>query len=153
MVISSKGCKPDNFNSYNSLKVSFKIFVAFIQMLMNVNLSLNQSLLTFRLCETETNFDESIDSGNFSVKGCLPSIQKDSITYMHSLAVYVKEGLPFASDVSLENSMDFCMFFTDFTTFSVLLLFPLSIAFFSFFYVWFFYSISSNIRAALFKIN
>ena len=38
--------------------------VAFIQILMNVNLSLNQSLLTFRLCETETNFDESIDSGN-----------------------------------------------------------------------------------------
>ena len=38
--------------------------VAFIQILMNVNLSLNQSLLTFRLCETETNFDVSIDSGN-----------------------------------------------------------------------------------------
>ena len=52
---------------------------------------------------------------------------------MHSLAVYVNEGLPFARDISLENSMHFCMFFTDFTTFSVLLLFPLSIAFFVFF--------------------
>ena len=28
----------------------------------------------------------------------------DSITHMHGLAVYVKEGLPFAWGVSLENS-------------------------------------------------
>ena len=33
-------------------------------------------------------------------------IPKDSITYMHGLAVYVKEGLPFAQDLSLENSSD-----------------------------------------------
>ena len=50
--------------------------------------------------------DDSIDSGNFSVRGCLPSIQKDSITHMHILAVYVKEGLAFAWDLSLENSAD-----------------------------------------------
>ena len=31
---------------------------------------------------------------------------KDSITHMHGLAVYVKEGLPFARDLSLENSAD-----------------------------------------------
>ena len=29
-----------------------------------------------------------------------------SITHMHGLAVYVKEGLPFARDLSLENSAD-----------------------------------------------
>ena len=39
--------------------------------------------------------DDSIDSGNFSVRGYLPLIQKDSTTHMHSLAVYLKEGLPF----------------------------------------------------------
>ena len=46
------------------------------------------------LCET--NLDDSPDSGNFSVRGYLPLIQKDSSTYMHGLAVYVKEGLAFA---------------------------------------------------------
>ena len=37
----------------------------------------------------------------------LPSlIHKDSSTHMHGLTVYVKEGLPFAQDLSLENSAD-----------------------------------------------
>ena len=48
--------------------------------------------------------DDSIDSGNFSVRGYLPLIIKDSTTHMHGLAVYVKEVLPFARDLSLENS-------------------------------------------------
>ena len=56
------------------------------------------------LCET--NLDGSIDSGNFSVTDYLPLIQKDSITYMHGLAVYVNEGLPSVQDLSLENSTD-----------------------------------------------
>ena len=45
------------------------------------------------LCET--NLDDSIDSGNFSVIDYLPLIRKDSSTHMHGLAVYVKEGLLF----------------------------------------------------------
>ena len=53
------------------------------------------------LCET--NLDDSVDSGNFSVSGYLPLIRKDSITHMHGLAVCVKEGHPFARDLSLEN--------------------------------------------------
>ena len=56
------------------------------------------------LCEA--NLDDSIDSGNFSVRGYLPLIQKDSSTHEHGLAVYVKQGLPFAQDLSLENSAD-----------------------------------------------
>ena len=36
----------------------------------------------------------------------LTLIGKDSNTHMHGLAVYVKEGLPFARDVSLANSAD-----------------------------------------------
>ena len=47
-----------------------------------------------------------INSGNFFVRGYLPLIQKDYITDVHDLAVYVKEGLPFAQDLSLENSVD-----------------------------------------------
>ena len=52
----------------------------------------------------ETNLNDSVDSDNFSVIGYLPLIRKDSIT--HGLVVYVKERLPFAWDLSLENSMD-----------------------------------------------
>ena len=58
----------------------------------------------FALCET--NLDGSIDSGNFFVRGYLPLIRKDSRTHMHDLAVYVKEGVLFAQDVSLENLAD-----------------------------------------------
>ena len=50
--------------------------------------------------------DDSIDSGNFTVRGYLPLIRKDSITHMHGLAVYVRERLPFAQDLSLQNSAD-----------------------------------------------
>ena len=38
------------------------------------------------------------------MRGYLPLIRKDSGTHMHGLAVYVKEGLPLARDLSLENS-------------------------------------------------
>ena len=56
------------------------------------------------LCEA--NLDDSIDSSSFSVRGYPPLIWKDPVTHMHGLAVYVKEGLPFARDLSLENSAD-----------------------------------------------
>ena len=61
---------------------------------------------TIALCETNLGEGDSIDSGNFSVRGFLPLIGKDSSTHMHGLAVYVKGGLPFAQDLSLENSAD-----------------------------------------------
>ena len=40
--------------------------------------------------------DESTDSGNFSVTGYLPLIGKDSLTYIHGLADYMKEEISFA---------------------------------------------------------
>ena len=49
---------------------------------------------------------QAIDSSNFSVRGYLPLIRNDSTTHIHGLAVYVKEGLHFAQDLSLENSAD-----------------------------------------------
>ena len=55
---------------------------------------------------SETNLDDSIDSCNFSVRGYLPLIRKDYSTHMHGLEIYVKDGLPFAWDLSLENSAD-----------------------------------------------
>ena len=60
------------------------------------------------LCET--NLDDSTDSGNLSVNGYRPLIQKDSNTHMHGLAVYAKEGLLFAWDLSLEKSADSYVF-------------------------------------------
>ena len=82
----------------------------FIQILLNVNPSLNQTVLTFLLYVRHLpymwNLDDSIDSGNISVQGYLPLIQKNSVTHISGLAVYVKEGLPFAQDLSLENSAD-----------------------------------------------
>ena len=65
------------------------------------------------LCEADNwmNQDESIDSGNFTVRGYLILIRKDSSTHMHGLAVYVKEGLSLAWDLSLQNSAGFFLFF------------------------------------------
>ena len=58
------------------------------------------------LCER--NLD---DSGNFTVRGCFPLIWKDSTTHMlYDLAGYLKKGLPFARDLSLENSVDSYVF-------------------------------------------
>ena len=103
MAILSKGCKPDNFESPNSLKLSFTnirgLYSNFIECESFLE---SNSPDILPLCET--NLDDSIDSRNFSAMGYLPLIRKDSITHMHGLAVYVKKGLPFAWDLSLENS-------------------------------------------------
>ena len=40
------------------------------------------------------------------MRGYLPLLRKISSTHMHGLAVYVKEGLPFAQGLSPENSTD-----------------------------------------------
>ena len=103
MAILSKACKPDNFELQNSLKLS----------LMNIQ-GLHSNFVDCKsffgsnspgiLVLCETNLDDSIDSVNFSVRGYLPLIWKDSSTHVHGLAVSVKEGLPFAQDLSLENS-------------------------------------------------
>ena len=60
------------------------------------------------------------------MRGYLPLIRKNSGTHMHGLAVDVQEGLPFAQDLSLENSSDsYLCFRPGFTSLSVSLLFPL----------------------------
>ena len=91
MAILSKACKPDNFESHNSLKLSF----------MNIwDLCLNfidcESFLEKNVPDIlvicETNLDDKIDSGNFSVKGYLSFIPKYSSTHMHGLVVYVKKS-------------------------------------------------------------
>ena len=53
-----------------------------------------ESLDILVLCKT--NLDDSNDSGNFSVRGYLPLIRKDSTTHIAWSPSYVKEGFPFA---------------------------------------------------------
>ena len=95
MAILSKACKPDNFETHGSLKLSFTNIGS-----LRSNFVDSESFLESNspdiLALCKTNRDDSVDSGNFSVRGYLPSIQKDSSTYMNVLAVYVKEGLPLA---------------------------------------------------------
>ena len=109
MSILSKGCKLDNFESHNSLKVSFTNICNLRSNFVECE-SFLESNSPDILALYKKKLDDSLDSGNFSVTGCLPLIRKDSITHMHGLAVYVKEGLPFAWDLSLKNSVDsyFC---------------------------------------------
>ena len=105
MFILSKGCKPDNFEQHNSLKLSFMNICGFCSNFFECE-SFLQSSSPGILALSEINLDDSINSGNFSLTGYLPIIRNDSITYMHGLRVYVKEGLLFAWDASLENSVD-----------------------------------------------
>ena len=105
MVILSKGCKPDNFEPHNSLKLSFTNIRSLCSSFVECE-SLLESNSPGILALCETNLDDSVDSGNFSMKGYLPLIQMDSVTHMHCLAMYVKEGLPFTLEFSLENSAD-----------------------------------------------
>ena len=51
-------------------------------------------------------------------------IRKDSVTHMLGLAVFVKEELPFARDLSLVNSAGFC------SRFRLALFYPVSYFFF-----------------------
>ena len=105
----SQTCKPDNFESHKSLKLSFTNIRGLRLNFVDCK-SFLQSNSPDILALCKTNLEDSIDSGNFSVIGYLPLIRIDSSTHMHGLAVYVKEGLPFAQDLSLEKSADsyFC---------------------------------------------
>ena len=101
-----KGCKPDNFESHNPLKVSFMNICGLPLYFVECE-SFLESNSPDILALWETNLYDSIDSNKWSVTDYLPLIWEDSITHMHGLAVYVKEGLPFAQDLSLEN-LPFC---------------------------------------------
>ena len=97
-------CFKGYYKTSTLYSLALGIFEVFLQIFLFANLSLNQTLLAFLLCETI--LDDSIDSGNFSVRGYLLLIQKYSSTHIHGLPVYVKEGVSFAQDLSLENSAD-----------------------------------------------
>ena len=98
MAISSKGCKPDNFQSHSSIELSFTNIQGLCSNFAECESFLESNSFDI-LAVCETNSDDSIDSVNFFVIGYLPLTWKDSITH-------VKVGLPFTQDLSLENSAE-----------------------------------------------
>ena len=78
MAILSKACKPDNFESHNSLKLSFTNIGGLRSNFVNCESFFLESNSPDILALCETNLDDSIDSGNLFVRGYLPLIQKDS---------------------------------------------------------------------------
>ena len=142
MAISSK---QHNFDSHNFLKLSFTNIRGLRSNFVDSESFLESNFPDIlALCETK--LDDLVGSVNFSVRGYLPLIWKNSTTHMNGLAVYVKEGLSFAWDFFLENSylmfsyLCFLLVFsTGFTSRNLLLLFPLSITFVFMHGVWFYF--------------
>ena len=80
----SKGCKPDNFESHNSPKLSFMNICGLQSNFVECE-SFLQSNSPDILALCETNLDDSIDSRNFSVTGYLPLIRRD---LLHSVSYF-----------------------------------------------------------------
>ena len=71
MAILSKGCKPDNSEPHNYLKLSFTNIQGLCSDYLECESSLeSNSPDILALCER--NLDDSIDSGNFSLRGNIP---------------------------------------------------------------------------------
>ena len=126
MTILSKACKPDNFYLHSSLRLSFTNIQGLCSNF--ANLSVYQTLLAFFLCVRQIWMTQLI------LAISLPLILKDSRTHIHGIVVYVKEGLPFACNLSLENSAECFLWFPLALLHPVLLLFPLSATFCAFVY-------------------
>ena len=126
MAILSKACKLDNSESLNSLKLTFTNIRGLRSNFVDCESFLeSNSPDILALCET--NLYDSIDSGNFSVRGYLP------LTFLAWSRSLCEGRSSFCTGL---NSRKFCRFLlifsTGFTSFLVLFLFPLSITFFVF---------------------
>ena len=110
--------------------LSLPIFKIFVRIFLNVNLSLNQTLLTFLLYVT--NLDDSID-WQFLCEGLL-SFNPKGFFYSNTWSCSLCEGR--TSFCTWFLSRKLCgfllMFSTGFTSFSIFLPFPLTITFFVF---------------------
>ena len=88
MAVLSKDPKPNRIESRNPLKLNWGLCSNFDECKSFLE---SNSPDILALCET--NMDESIDSGSFSVIDYLLLIRKDSVTFKHGLPIYLKEGL------------------------------------------------------------
>ena len=101
MTILSKARKPNKFEPYNSLKLSFMNIRGLCSNFVECESFLESNSLDI-LAPCETNLDDSNDSGNFSARGYVPLIQKDSVTYR------LCEGLPFVRYLSTDADSYLC---------------------------------------------
>ena len=135
MAILSKGCKPENFESQNSkIKLSFTNVGGLRSDFVECESFLESSFPDI-LTLYETHLDDSIDYGNYSFN------PKGSRYSIYGLAVYLKEGLPFARDVSLKKSADSYLCFPLALLHSVSYFFFLLITFSVFMHSFWFYFI------------
>ena len=117
MAVLSKVFKPDNLEPHDFVKLSLTNIQGLYSNFVILKFSNSPNILVLY----ETTLDDSIYSCNFSVKGYLTLIWKGSVTNMHGLAVYMKEGLPFIWNLFAENSGFLYVPLTGITSFSVLL--------------------------------
>ena len=123
-----KGCKPDNSESHNSLKLSFTNIRGPRSNFVECESFLESNSPDFLvLCETD--LGDSTDSGNFSVRGYLPAIPKDSITHKWSCSLCERRTYFCTGLISRKLCGFLLIFSTSFTSLNFLLLFPLSIPF------------------------
>ena len=127
MAILSKACKLHNFESHNSLKLSFTNIWDYC-----LNFADWESFLEINspdiLALFKTNLDDSIDSGNFSVRVYLPLIRKNSSAHMHGLKSLCERRTSVCTALISRKLCRFLfMFSSGCISLSVLLLFPVSI--------------------------
>ena len=115
MAILLKGCKPDNFQPRNSLKLLriFKNLFHFCQIWIFPWIK-----LSWHSCSTWDKLEWLNWFWQFLCERLSSFNPKNSITHMYGLAVYVKEGLPFGL-ISRKLFRFLLMFFTRFTSLSV----------------------------------
>ena len=135
MAILSKGCKPDNFEPHNSLKLSFTNIRGLRSNFVECESFLeSNSPDILALCETNLDDSIAIDSGNFSVRGVTFLFNPKGFVYLYAQSCSLCERRTsfYMGLISRKFCRFLFMFSTSFTSFSVLLLFPPLITFFIF---------------------
>ena len=140
MAILSKTCKPDNFESHNSLKLSFTNIRSLRSSFFDCESFLNQTLLTFLPCGRQTWMNQVILAIYLWEVILLQS--EKILVFICTVSQFVwKKDFLFARDLSLENSGDYYLYFWLALLHSVLLLCPLLTTFLVFVHGFWFYFI------------
>ena len=129
MAILSKRFKPGNFELHNSLKLSFVNIWGLCSNFVDCeSFRESNSLEILALCET--NVDDSVDSGNFSVRGYfLFNLKGFYYSYMWPCSLCEGRTSFCMGLISRKLCRSLLMFLTGFTSLSVFLLFPPSMTF------------------------
>ena len=107
-------------NQTTLLNLALQIFQAFVPILLNVNLSLNEALLTFLLSARQTWMTQFI----LGVSLC------ETLSFSNSFTLCERRTFFYMGLISKKLSRFLFMFLSSFTSLSVSLLFPLLITFF-----------------------